>query len=152
MAASRLKLSLSPRSLFLVYAQLFDGKLPATCRPPFNYTMSTISTHILDLSRGAPAGGVAVHLDFQNTDESWTELSHAWTDDDGRVKPFFLVSEQLAGGTYRLVFDTEHYFSELNVEFFYPQVTVVFKIDDAAQHFHVPLLISPYGYSTYRGS
>jgi 5-hydroxyisourate hydrolase len=127
---------------------LFGGKLPANLADP----MSTISTHILDVSRGAPAGGVAVHLDVQNTDETWNELSHAWTDEDGRVKPFFLVAEQLAGGTYRLVFDTEHYFSELNVDFFYPQVTVVFKIDDAAQHYHVPLLISPYGYSTYRGS
>jgi len=114
--------------------------------------MSTISTHILDISRGAPAGGVAVHLDLQNTNESWTELSHAWTDEDGRVKPFFLVEEPLSGGTYRLVFDTEPYFAGLNIEFFYPQVTVVFKIDDAAQHYHVPLLISPYGYSTYRGS
>ena len=114
--------------------------------------MSTISTHVLDLSRGAPAGGVAVYLEQQNPDESWTELSHAWTDEDGRVKPFFLVEVPLPGGTYRLVFDTEHYFLGLNVEFFYPQVTVVFKIDDEAQHYHVPLLISPYGYSTYRGS
>lgn len=114
--------------------------------------MSTISTHILDVSRGAPAGGVAVHLDMQNTNETWTELSHAWTDDDGRVKPFFLVEEALLGGTYRLVFDTEPYFSGLNQEYFYPQVTVVFRIDDEAQHYHVPLLISPYGYSTYRGS
>jgi 5-hydroxyisourate hydrolase len=114
--------------------------------------MSTISTHILDISRGAPAGGVAVRLDLQNTNESWTELSHAWTDEDGRVKPFFLVEEPLSGGTYRLVFDTEPYFAGLDIEFFYPQVTVVFKIEDAAQHYHVPLLISPYGYSTYRGS
>ena len=114
--------------------------------------MSTISTHILDVSRGAPAGGVAVHLDMQNTNESWTELSHAWTDDDGRVKPFFLVQEALLGGTYRLVFDTEPYFTGLNQPYFFPQVTVVFKIDDEAQHYHVPLLISPYGYSTYRGS
>ena len=114
--------------------------------------MSTISTHILDVSRGAPAGGVAVHLDTQNTNESWTELSHAWTDEDGRVKPFFLVEEPLLGGTYRLVFDTEAYFSALSQEYFYPQVTVVFKIDDEAQHYHVPLLISPYGNSTYRGS
>lgn len=114
--------------------------------------MSTISTHILDISRGAPAGAVAVKLEMQNTNETWTELSHAWTDEDGRVKPFFLVGEPLASGTYRLVFELEHYFSELNIDYFYPQVTVVFKIVDAAQHYHVPLLISPFGYSTYRGS
>lgn len=114
--------------------------------------MSTISTHILDTSRGAPASGVAVCLEVQNTDESWTELSHAWTDTDGRVKPFFLVEQPVTDGTYRLVFDTEPYFSSLSVDCFYPQVSVVFKVDDTSQHYHVPLLISPYGYSTYRGS
>jgi 5-hydroxyisourate hydrolase len=114
--------------------------------------MSTISTHILDTARGAPAGGVAVSLSVQNTDESWTELSHAWTDEDGRVKPFFLVGEPLSSGTYRLVFETEPYYQGLEIECFYPQVAVVFKIDDTAQHYHIPLLISPYGYSTYRGS
>lgn len=114
--------------------------------------MSTISTHILDTSRGTPASGVAVCLETQNTDESWTELSHAWTDEDGRVKPFFLVDRPLLAGVYRLVFDTDAYFNALNIDSFYPQVTLVFKVDDDAQHYHVPLLISPYGYSTYRGS
>ena|SRR2546422_8102529 len=114
--------------------------------------MSTISTHILDTSRGAPAGSVAVCLATQNTDESWREISHAWTDEDGRVKPFFLVEEPLPGGTYRLVFDLEPYFSGLGTECFYPQVTIVFKIADESQHYHIPLLISPFGYSTYRGS
>src|SRR6185436_14577110 len=114
--------------------------------------MSTISTHILDVARGAPAGGVAVSLATQNTDESWTTLSNAWTDQDGRVKPFFLVSEPIQSGTYRLVFDTESYFSGLEVDSFFPQVSIVFRIDDTAQHYHVPLLISPFGYSTYRGS
>src|SRR5436309_15471650 len=113
--------------------------------------MSTISTHILDVSRGAPAGGVAVRLDLQNTNETWTELSHAWTDEDGRVKPFFLIEEPLPPGTYRLVFDTDAYFSSLDIAAFYPQVSVVFKTDEAPQHYHVPLLISPFGYSTYRG-
>jgi 5-hydroxyisourate hydrolase len=114
--------------------------------------MSTISTHILDTARGAPASGVAVCLEVQNTDETWTELSHAWTDTDGRVKPFFLVAQPVNDGTYRLVFDTEPYFSSLSLDCFYPQVSVVFKVEDASTHYHVPLLISPYGYSTYRGS
>ena len=114
--------------------------------------MSTISTHILETARGKPASGVAVYLELQNPDESWTQLTHAWTDEDGRVKPFFLVEEPLRAGTYRLVFDTEAYFSALNVECFFPQVTVVFKIGDDPQHYHVPLLLSPYGYSTYRGT
>lgn len=114
--------------------------------------MSTISTHILDIARGSPASGVAVYLQLQNTDETWTELSHAWTDDDGRVKPFFLLGEPLQAGVYRLIFDTEEYFSRLEVDHFYPQVSVVFRIGHDPQHYHVPLLISPFGYSTYRGS
>ena len=124
---------------------LFRDQAPIKC-------MATISTHILDTSRGAPANGVAVCLESQNTDESWIELSHAWTDQDGRVKPFFLVEQAINEGTYRLVFDTEPYYSSLSVDCFYPQVTVVFKVSDSSQHYHVPLLISPYGFSTYRGS
>lgn len=114
--------------------------------------MSTISTHILDTASGKPANGVHIDLELQNSDETWTNLAEAWTDEDGRVKPFFLVETHLGAGTYRLSFDTEAYFSGLEVAAFYPQVTVVFKIDDEPQHYHVPLLISPYGYSTYRGS
>ncbi|HET9786678.1 MAG TPA: hydroxyisourate hydrolase [Pyrinomonadaceae bacterium] len=114
--------------------------------------MSTISTHILDTARGKPANGVAVYLESQQTDETWEQLTHAWTDEDGRVKPFFLLEEPLKGGTYRLVFDTESYFSALDSNCFYPQVCVVFNIGDDPQHYHIPLLISPYGYSTYRGT
>ncbi len=114
--------------------------------------MSTISTHILDTSRGKPANGVAVFLESQNHDESWVQLTHAWTDDEGRVKPFFLLEEPLPKGTYRLVFDTETYFSALNIECFYPQICLVFTIQEEPQHYHIPLLISPFGYSTYRGS
>jgi len=114
--------------------------------------MSTISTHILDTSRGGPANGVHVRLDFQNLDESWSQIAEAWTDDDGRVKPFFLVETLLNAGNYRLVFDTEAYFSAYKIDCFYPQVCVSFKIGDSPQHYHVPLLLSPYGYSTYRGS
>jgi len=114
--------------------------------------MSTISTHILDTARGKPANGVAVYLESQKTDETWEQLTHAWTDEEGRVKPFFLLESPLKGGTYRLVFDTESYFSALDSNCFYPQVCVVFNIGDDPQHYHIPLLISPYGYSTYRGT
>ena len=114
--------------------------------------MSTISTHIIDTSRGKPASAVAVYLESQNSDESWTQLTHAWTDEEGRVKPFFLLEEPLPAGTYRLVFDTEAYFSTLEINCFYPQVCVVFTIKEEPQHYHIPLLISPFGYSTYRGT
>src|SRR4030095_8237820 len=100
--------------------------------------MSTISTHILDTSRGTPAKSVAICLEAQNTDESWTELSHAWTDDAGRVKRLVLFQKPLTTGIYCLVFDIDAYFSSLGVQSFYPQVTIVFKVDDDAQHYHVP--------------
>jgi 5-hydroxyisourate hydrolase len=114
--------------------------------------MSTISTHILDTAHGNPANGVAVYLESQKSDESWEQLTHAWTDAEGRVKPFFLLEEPLPAGTYRLVFDTEAYFLTLNINCFYPQVYVVFTIGEEPQHYHIPLLISPFGYSTYRGT
>jgi len=114
--------------------------------------MSTVSTHILDISRGGPANGVHVRLEFQDLDESWTQVAEAWTDDDGRVKPFFLVESVLNAGTYRMVFDIEAYFSAYNIECFFPQISVTFKMGDSPQHYHVPLLLSPFGYSTYRGS
>jgi 5-hydroxyisourate hydrolase len=114
--------------------------------------MSTVSTHVLDTARGRPASGVHVTLQMQNPDETWSMLTEAWTDEDGRVKPFFLVETHLEPGTYQLLFDTEGYFSAQDIECFYPQVSVTFKIDEAPQHYHVPLLISAFGYSTYRGS
>src|ERR1044072_5310259 len=114
--------------------------------------MSTISTHILDTSRGRPAGGVSVSLEILNAGEGWSPLSQAATDDDGRIKEFVLREAQLGAGTYRLVFSVAQYFESLNQPSFYPEVTVTFLIEAGADHYHVPLLISPYGYSTYRGS
>ena len=111
--------------------------------------MSTISTHILDTGCGRPAGGVHVDLEVRNNDDSWTALAEAWTDEDGRVKPFFLVESHLDAGVYRLTFAKNGYVRQ---ECFYPQVTIVFEIDDTTQHYHIPLLLCPYGYSTYRGS
>src|SRR5205807_892914 len=101
-----------------------------------NVQMSTISTHILDTATGRPASGVQIDLDIRNSDDSWTRLAQAWTDEDGRVKPFFLVETHLEAGVYRLTFDTESYFSTHSDKCFYPQVTVVFEVEDATQHYH----------------
>ena len=114
--------------------------------------MSTISTHVLDTSRGQPAAGINISLERLNAGEGWTPLSEAATDDDGRVKQFVLAEPNLGPGTYRLVFSVEKYFKELNQQTFYPEVSVAFLIEPGAAHYHVPLLISPFGYSTYRGS
>jgi 5-hydroxyisourate hydrolase len=113
--------------------------------------MSSISTHILDTSRGRPAGGVSVALEVLNAGEGWLRLSEGETDADGRVAQFGVSDSQLIPGTYRLVFDVAKYFESLQQQSFYPEVVVTFLIA-AAEHYHVPLLISPFGYSTYRGS
>ena len=114
--------------------------------------MSTISTHVLDTSRGRPADGITISSGKIERGEGWTPLSEAATDDDGRVKHFVLAEPNLGPGTYRLVFSVEKYFKELNQQTFYPEVSVAFLIEPGAEHYHVPLLISPFGYSTYRGS
>ena len=114
--------------------------------------MSTISTHILDTSRGRPAAGVSVALEVLNAGEGWSRLAEAETNADGRVTEFGVSESQLIPGTYRLVFGVAKYFESLPERSFYPEVVVTFLIEAAAEHYHVPLLISPFGYSTYRGS
>ncbi|MCC7528838.1 MAG: hydroxyisourate hydrolase [Candidatus Melainabacteria bacterium] len=113
--------------------------------------MSKITSHVLDSSRGKPAQGVPVALD-RNADGKWVELSKAQTNSDGRVPELWTEAMKLQTGIYRLTFDTQKYFESIGVKGFYPSVAIVFEIPDAAQHYHVPLLISPFSYSTYRGS
>jgi len=112
--------------------------------------MKSVSTHVLDISRGRPAQGVPVTLDRKDG-STFTRLKDGKTDADGRVKE--LVPEgQLTNGTYRITFDTETYFTAQGVEGFYPEASILFVIRDAEAHYHVPLLLSAFGYSTYRGS
>ncbi len=113
--------------------------------------MSAITTHVLDTSRGKPAGGVPVTVDVRSEEGVWKQIGKGATDADGRAR--MLTSEDhVARGTYRITFDTAAYFAALNVEGFYPEVQVVFEVRDPSQRYHVPLLLSRYGYSTYRGS
>ncbi|MCA1582793.1 MAG: hydroxyisourate hydrolase [Acidobacteria bacterium] len=111
--------------------------------------MSAITTHILDTARGQPAAGVPLLLEVRSGVAGWTAVSKGVSDSDGRAR---LLETVRGPGTYRLTFDTGAYFSSVNAAGFYPEVQVVFEIADAATHHHVPLLLSPFGYSTYRGS
>ena len=113
--------------------------------------MSAITTHILDVSSGVPARGVPVILE-QETSAGWKIIGKGATDEDGRLRDLLASDAGLQTGNYRLNFDTGNYFAQQQIEGFYPQVTVAFTVRDAAQHYHVPLLLSPFGYSTYRGS
>jgi 5-hydroxyisourate hydrolase len=113
--------------------------------------MSGLSTHVLDTAAGRPAAGVPVRLEVERQG-SWTELARATTNADGRVAPLLPPGTPLEAATYRLTFDTAAYHAARGGAGFYPCVTVVFAVRDPGQHHHVPLLLSPYGYSTYRGS
>jgi 5-hydroxyisourate hydrolase len=103
----------------------------------------TLSTHVLDTSRGRPAGGVPVRLERRRAD-GWTIAGSGVTDGDGRLRDLPLAD----AGTFRLTFDTARVYAEC----FYPEVSVVFTVTDPRRHHHVPLLLSPYGFTTYRGS
>ncbi len=114
--------------------------------------MGAITTHVLDTSRGRPASGVPVVLEMRSGGNEWKVVGKGATDADGRLTNLLPAGSPLEAGTYRLTFDSGAYFRAQNVESFHPQVAVIFAVRDAAQHYHVPLLLSPYGYTTYRGS
>jgi 5-hydroxyisourate hydrolase len=111
--------------------------------------VSTLSTHVLDSVSGTPAAGVTMTLDRRGDQDgsSWTRLGTATTDGDGRARAF----PELQPGVHRLVFDTGSYFAASGRTGFYPEVAITFAVTEE-QHYHVPLLLSPFAYSTYRGS
>lgn len=111
--------------------------------------MSPITTHILDTSLGKPAAGIEIILFNQNGD-SWNEIARGITNIDGRVTDL-LEKGKLSEGTYRMRFETKPYFDKAGIRTFYPYVEIFFDIA-GGEHYHIPLLLSPFGYSTYRGS
>ncbi len=113
--------------------------------------MSQITTHILDTARGRPAAGVPITLS-RLADEQWLALGEGETNDDGRIADLCPAGEALPEGTYRMRFSTADYFEGIGEPVFYPWADVVFTIDGSGDHYHIPLLLSPFGYSTYRGS
>lgn len=113
--------------------------------------MSPITTHVLDTAAGRPAAGVPIALSVRDGD-TWRPIGRGETDADGRCKTLVPAEHQLAAGDYRIAFDTAAYFRAAGQTGFYPRVEIEFSVTDPGQHYHVPLLLSPYGYSTYRGS
>jgi 5-hydroxyisourate hydrolase len=114
--------------------------------------MKRISTHILDTSSGRPAVAVMVRLERCESSGAWSRLSSVATDSDGRCTQLLPETEALSEGTYRLTFDTADYFSAQGVQSLYPYVEIAFRVGKGESHFHIPLLVSPHGYTTYRGS
>ena len=108
----------------------------------------TLSTHVLDATSGRPAAGVGVRLERRAADGTWLETESASTGEDGRLR----LSGEIAVGVYRITFASGDYFGARGVTTFYPEVSVTFAVAAEAEHHHVPLLLSPFAYSTYRGS
>jgi 5-hydroxyisourate hydrolase len=114
--------------------------------------MSRISTHVLDTAKGKPAAGVPVSLERLESSGKWLSLALSQTDQDGRCGELLPHSASLVEGVYRLTFDTASYFAACGVDGLYPSVEVLFRVRSSETHFHIPLLLSPNGYTTYRGS
>jgi 5-hydroxyisourate hydrolase len=108
---------------------------------------SAITTLVLDSTRGQPAGGVPLSLEVRSDSGDWRAIARGSTDKDGRAR---VLGPPVTRGTYRLTFDTAAYFRAWNVEGFYPLVEVVFEVRDLSQGYHIPLFLSPFGFSTYR--
>ena len=112
--------------------------------------MSQLTTHILDTTQGKPAPGIPVTL-YQFAEEDWIKIAEGISNTDGRVSDLLAKDVTLGLGIYKLSFETQSYFSGQAVQSFYPFVEIVFEVFNS-DHYHVPLLLNPFGYSTYRGS
>lgn len=112
--------------------------------------MSQITTHVLDTSIGKPGEGILIQLQ-ENRDNTWHTIAEGNTDQDGRIADLLDDATTLPPAIYRMLFDTGNYFKAQNKQAFYPIVVIYFEMTDAS-HYHVPLLLNPFGYSTYRGS
>ncbi len=113
-------------------------------------SVSPITTHVLDTATGKPAQGVSLYL-YQLRGDDFIELASGTTNSDGRVTDLLEADHTLDVGTYKMKFILNEYFDKGSISYFYPYAEIVFKVTDNS-HYHIPLLLSPYGYSTYRGS
>ncbi|WP_409515228.1 hydroxyisourate hydrolase [Acinetobacter sp.] len=115
------------------------------------FAQNPLSVHVLNLDTGLPASNVAVVLEAQQGDK-WTKLNEAKTNSEGRITDLYPKDTNLQKGIYKVTFKTGDWFKAKNQRSFFPEVPVVFVIDGSLEHYHIPLLLSPYGYSTYRGN
>jgi 5-hydroxyisourate hydrolase len=113
---------------------------------------SLITTHILDTSLGKPVAGVTVTLERQDHGDVWKTIGRAVSNSDGRVEALLDERAALTPGIYRLTYGSGSYFHQRGISGFFPSIVVTFEIEDPSVHYHIPLLLSPFGYSTYRGS
>ncbi|TWR89362.1 hydroxyisourate hydrolase [Pseudomonas saxonica] len=110
-----------------------------------------LSVHVLNLENGLPSPGVSVTLE-KHVGKDWQSLSQGVTNEQGRIGELFPAKQALEAGEYRVVFKTGEYFKKVGRDTFFPEIPVIFEVKNVDQHYHIPLLLSPYGFSTYRGS
>ena len=114
-------------------------------------TRSPITTHVLDTALGQPAAGLSITLSERTTDQQWIVRASGVTNEDGRIADL-LEPGSLKPGVYQMHFDIGAYHSKMGVKGFYPEAFIIFEVQNVEEHYHIPLLLSPFGYSTYRGS
>ncbi|CAI5448627.1 unnamed protein product [Caenorhabditis angaria] len=131
--------------IFLILS-IFSISMIETVQVP----TASISAHVLDISGGSPAAGVQIIAYFLEND-AWKEIGNQFTQDNGRVD-WVCPNFDLVAGRYRIVYLTKAYYDSKGVDTFYPYIEVIFEVKNPTQHYHVPLTLSPWGYSTYRGS
>ncbi|MEO7658385.1 MAG: hydroxyisourate hydrolase [Pyrinomonadaceae bacterium] len=112
--------------------------------------MSAITTHIIDTTTGLPGVGIPVSLGTRSHSAGWQTIATAISDADGRVNDLLSASELLSAGHYRLVFEIGPYYLLQSIDCFFPQISINFVVKDTREHFHVPIFLSPFGYSTFR--
>lgn len=130
---------------------LCAASLLATLCSPVLAAGNPLSVHVLNLENGLPSPQVEVTLE-KKTGDSWQALNSGITNEQGRITALFPEGQDLARGTYRVTFKTGAWFSQQQADTFFPEVPVIFSADGSVPHYHIPLLLSPYGYSTYRGN
>ncbi|ERS01092.1 hydroxyisourate hydrolase [Acinetobacter sp. COS3] len=117
----------------------------------FSFAQNPLSVHVLNLENGLPSAGVKVILEKQEKDQ-WKELSKSTTNQQGRITALYPQDTPFEKGIYKVTFKTGEWFQKNKQSSFFPEVPVIFSVDGKLEHYHIPLLISPYGYSTYRGN
>jgi len=110
-----------------------------------------LSVHVLNLQTGVPTSGVTVELEQQQK-QGWVKLGSGVTDANGRIAALYPANSTMAAGNYKVVFKTGDYYQQQHQPNFFPEIPVIFHVEKSGEHYHIPLLLSQYGYSTYRGN
>lgn len=130
---------------------LAASSLASATEPTVATKKNPISVHVLNLKTGSPSEGITVRLEKKEAGQ-WVKLASSTTNADGRINALYPQGQEMAPGDYKVSFETGEYYSKLKEDTFFPEVPVIIRVQKAGEHYHVPLLLSQYGYSTYRGS